>query len=1260
MSNRLILPGVFPTDAEQTAPIDMKPFIQGPARDNTVGHAAATLGSVATPADESTSEVGTLEGAAAFWRHETVIGQFFADYAGVAQYGDSAEREPGYNPYRHWQDTKDANADLEPYIRQGLFDHTYSQAQFERLAAGVRKEQEDVRLMGETGALGTTIGMGLSLLDVTTLLPYSAPLKGYGIVKNGLRLAGMGAAQQGVQEMMLHQQQALRTKEESFVNIGVAGVLGGGIGALASVRHPASPANPLRGSPALSADTPHPTAVMNGHGEIEVIGQSAGAAAARDIDTRAVGGDSLLYRMAKPILGVSPVGRSTQWVGEKTRGITQRLYDLGGIITKHNEDGIAQIAAEDRKYLYMAPREELTVIGRESWQDMAMELGKVDSRLAATAKGDLSMVSGGRLGDTGLTKPQFDEIVQRKLTSKTWAEGRDWTSEAVDSKWFDDQLADAGLSTEQRAVVEKHTDKVAKEWQKRVESRADELEKRGFITKEQRLGTEYGLPQLWNRDNVNFEKDDFRAFLIDVFSKRPTSDWLDEAHGLKMADFEALPLNDVKRQEIMADWLGDSERLAVQKAEHALWAANDKLSEATSQFHLIRAGVKEAKRLHKKPSQAEALEMYKARGLELDAKRVKLEADEGIPPRDVAEAEALRSRREALDMELRTHEEYSTRIYAAKTARELAARQLREVRAGLKLAEKEMKQAKTATNAAQRAYNRADKSNILSVIDDIVDALGDHQKAPFGLLESTVGTSGRFKDRTIHLSVEQRRMAAERGWLHNDLEYLGDRLYDDTSARMALHDTFGQQDMKPLLKEIDEEYRQLAQGKEPKQYAKLMAERDKAKKDVEMGVNRLLGRAEPPRDPESFAMWGLDKLRQATFLRFVAGFPIASLTDVATTVFQTGFSGLSLKHAAHVTKLLRSEGIDPASRELRAMLAGAEMSMAHSTASRQYLLNEAKETMGVGARGSALHGITRSIDVVMNTAASRASAWSMMTSWNAVLKGMAGLAQVDTLSKTLGKYDSLPVGKKAELASIGLGETEAKRVQKMFEQHGTTSNGEFSANAHLWTDRQAYADLRIALKRTMNRAVMTPGYGDVPLMMSSALGKVVLQFQSYGFATVNRVLMPALQRGLVHGDIKALEGAITLFGAATMVTAIKGYINGRDPSQYTAGTWAKEVVDRSGVTAYLSPYIDGAMKAAGVQTGLSTRYSRNTNWWESFLGPWWSTVKTTGQTVNEGVAFAHGQGDAERLREKALLLAPFNQWFRLGRAIVSGPDEDEK
>lgn len=219
----------------------------------------------------------------------------------------------------------------------------------------------------------------------------------------------------------------------------------------------------------------------------------------------------------------------------------------------------------------------------------------------------------------------------------------------------------------------------------------------------------------------------------------------------------------------------------------------------------------------------------------------------------------------------------------------------------------------------------------------------------------------------------------------------------------------------------------------------------------------------------------------------------------------------------------------------------------------------------------------------------------------------------------------------------------------MFEKHGEVHEKGFDANTHLWGSENSdiARTLRVALRRTMNRAVVTPGYGDIPLFMSKGYGQLIMQFQSFGFATVNRVLVPALQRG-AQGDARVAAWFASNLALATGITAFRNYyMNGKNPQQFTQGQWAREVIDRGGLMAFLSPYADATLKLTGMEPGgVSTRY-RNNRWWESLMGPWAQTVNTLGQTGSALV-----DGDMKKVREKAFLLTPFNQWWRIGSNVA--------
>ena len=213
----------------------------------------------------------------------------------------------------------------------------------------------------------------------------------------------------------------------------------------------------------------------------------------------------------------------------------------------------------------------------------------------------------------------------------------------------------------------------------------------------------------------------------------------------------------------------------------------------------------------------------------------------------------------------------------------------------------------------------------------------------------------------------------------------------------------------------------------------------------------------------------------------------------------------------------------------------------------------------------------------------------------------------------------------------------------------------FDVNAHKWhteaDGEEMHRVLRVALRRTMDRASPTPGHGDLPGFMSKPLGQLLFQFQSFGFGTINRILVPALQRGLGYGDAKVLGWMSSLVTISGLVSATRAYMNGKDPGDYTAVQWTKEIIDRGGLLAYTSPYVDATLKLTGLDPGGTSSRYRNNNWWHSLLGPGFSTVDTVARAAGDAAA-----GDVGKLKEKVFRLMPFNQWFRLGNSILNPPD----
>lgn len=1321
----------------------------------------------------------TLDTAIAIWRRESVLGAAL-ERLGITAEGSTVE--DGFNPYTYFATNEKQYQDILPYVNRGMLDGVRTEQEFLRKVSQLRQERYDIETAQAGTAMGTVLGMGLSLLDVTTLLPAAGPIAKARTAYNVGRMAAGGAALMGVQEAALHTLQETRTKEESFLNIGLGAALGGGLGLFAPVLHPALK-EPIR--KAVDADVDH-TLVVARPGDpasaaTEITpGGSAGAAARGAVteeDTKLAGGKSLLAKLTRPIRGATPLQRSFEWTSRTARDVFHGMVDLGGVLTKGAAEGKPIGASvEDLVRDNMIPFEGAVQFTHDALVELNKALGKQSGALMQSLKSDVSLATGGRAQLNPMEAHQFNEVVRRMLTNDLWQAGG--SLDATDLQAVKKMLEERGIvDPKAQETVMTWADKAAKKWLQTQLEMEERMVKFGLITEDQKLGAKYGHAQLWHRENILMNRADAENFFLEVFSKRPDVSWLKDNHGLSLNDFDALPVGDPKRIQILQEWSGDLVDNARRLAAVRLEAANEQYKAALNELEIIERGERAVKSEIKAASFAEIrararnseIALFAKKLARIDAKLAQAEetiaairknypdlldlADDiestrksaGSTLDDVGEAlgvknagvsdakagveiaraakkaadpealaaaraaltEAIAVRKAAVQARAEARKAFSeaAKAYrvsqkwidaAARKADDLAKaerkaldgpgidtaiseleavaekrrakfekavaardalRQERiEIQAGLRLSKEDFKAAQKELSAARRGVKKAGRmSPLLDTIDDLINGITDAGRAPLGILENAVGESGRVKDRRIILNTKERRQAEAMGLLHTDLLYVMERQWDDLAPKLAFMERFGEYDLKVHVKEIEQEYAKLiSMAPDAKTKEKLQAELIGVLEDVVVARDRLLNRTRIPEDPESWVTWGLGKLRQLNYLRFAAGFPISSFTDLAAHHLHVGFGSESLKFAKQAYTILRESAVSPKSPELLTLARAAEMVMSHSTTARLHVLDDLQNVGGVGPRGSLKQRVTSGVDRVLNTLSQRMNVYSGMYAWNTMGKTTAAIATVSKLADWLPKFKSLSAAQKTELAVLGIGETEAKTLAALFKKHGKEVDGVFDPNAHLWHKEPGGADahkqLRIAVRRIMDRAQMSPGVGDLPNLMGTTLGKLMLQFGSYGFASINRFLVPAAQRLMLQGDFRAAQSFAILFGMASFVTVIRAYMNGKKPEDYTAEQWTKEVLDRSGVFAYLSPYIDASMKLTGYSPdGVSTRY-RNNAWWESLMGPWAGTLATIGQSAN-----AVAEGDLEKFQKKAFLLAPFNQWFRIAKAFAEPP-----
>lgn len=618
----------------------------------------------------------------------------------------------------------------------------------------------------------------------------------------------------------------------------------------------------------------------------------------------------------------------------------------------------------------------------------------------------------------------------------------------------------------------------------------------------------------------------------------------------------------------------------------------------------------------------------------------------------IRETDELETRAAKLDEKLREMESLHETITATRRDLTEATREAKSAHEdNVKSASKIGKQLKAARKATP----------LNEMIEQVYANLADRGTTPQGIIDKLLETSdrevSRVKRRSLNLTREQRAYAISQGWLRDDLSNIlhlqTDQLASELSLREALDigkgKTFGS--WGEVIDRIHRDYQDRIEAADTqKERDALSAEMQKTVANIVMARDRFKGGVHvDDGTANGWLGWTTSKMKQANMIRYGSGFSLASLTDTATVALRhPHMARMLMRHGRQAVQIMRQAAHEDPTR-FRSMIAAVEIAAgAHGSARRfgtEDVLNGHLYGYGIG------HGRVRQITSAIDRGAEALSEIGIkmggLPYWNSFWKTVAGLDMLDRLhSLSATGWDKLSPAEQADLASLGLGSAESRRLS-----HYMTTYAEKDANGHLdphfekWEGAEgqsAARDAEMAIMRDMDRAINTPDVGDTPRLMSTHLGSLLLSFQTFAFTFMNQYAYPLAQRMALFHEKAAFMSLGILFGAAAVVMAGKDILAQRDPTErFKPENWghtAYDLVDRSGLLGWTSPYIDSALKLTPL--GGGSRYSRN-NALQSVLG---INAGLVGDVGNAVAAVSSGDPHAAR---KVLVLAPFNTQARL-------------
>lgn len=705
-----------------------------------------------------------------------------------------------------------------------------------------------------------------------------------------------------------------------------------------------------------------------------------------------------------------------------------------------------------------------------------------------------------------------------------------------------------------------------------------------------------------------------------------------ESYFPRIYKFDKILSDRSEFKKVIADWLGETNQIAVNKAQGSL----DKAVAGIERAENARPA---ADKLGAEIREAESWSGKKTELLSEVDKNIRLIGEKQAVTDELS---ALRGLEKQTKKQAKRQAQLERKLSAIDSAEQTLPklqrhleildkpRQFRNEHARLSRHANSLTRFDRRRQAAMRRMEPMAREELEAAADDIINKIIG---APAGIVpgelipDGLTKHAGFTKARTLNIPDERIK-----DFLESDVNYVMENYIRQVAPEIELTKRFGRVDMDGQIKAITEDYNRLiSEAATPKERAKLEKRRDADLRDIRAMRDRLLGTYGAPKDPSSFFVRAGRVARHVNFLRLLGGMTISSLPDMARPIMQHGLRS-ALKPLGKMMTDISKMRI--AKADLREMGIGLE----YTLSSRSKVIADLNDPYS--RRSFLERGLEWSSQKFGN--------FTLMNQYTDTMKMWSGLI---TQSKVLNAANAVAGGKKlskkeiTKLAHIGIDESMLHRIADQYSRHGEDLDGLLTGHSHLWDDRVVREVFQSAILKDVRTTVITPGIGDTPLMMSSELGKIVMQFKTFFFATHNRALVSGIQ----SGDASFYYGALLQVGLGSLVYVLKSMMAGREINTDPANM-VKEGLDWSGMMGWLGEPNNVLENLSGGTYGMSAMFGgppasryQSRNGIGALLGP---TFDLGGDIKNITAGVLNGEFDDREVRSVRKLL-PFQNLFYL-------------
>ncbi|MDP5279905.1 hypothetical protein Q9Q95_13300 [Sphingomonas sp. DG1-23] len=540
------------------------------------------------------------------------------------------------------------------------------------------------------------------------------------------------------------------------------------------------------------------------------------------------------------------------------------------------------------------------------------------------------------------------------------------------------------------------------------------------------------------------------------------------------------------------------------------------------------------------------------------------------------------------------------------------------------------------------------------IIDDVYDKLTGRD---FGASTSvapeymTPIKRGPVRERTLPIPDW---MLQKQGVLEDDVIDVMHRYSRTLAADIELTRRFGDPRLDGPLQRIAQDYRKLRDGVTDENQLVALNRRQKAdQRDLKALRDLIRGTYKANENASGWART-LRAIGHYNFVRHMGGVVISSFSDLYRPAMVMGLRSFMGDGVAPLIRNAKAAGMSVHEAKLAGTV--VERALAH----RITTLTGIADPM---ERGTPIERFMANMTRV-------GSKWSGMNLWNDTMQSVTSIMTQNSILG--GRFGT------RQLAFLGIDPDTAAAIKAQYAAHGEQIDGVHVANTEAWDDPDAVRAFRAAVGKEVDRIIVSPGVGDVPLFARTPLGRAIFQFRSFMVAAHSRVLLAGLQESkarFVMGTI-----AMTTIGMlSAWLAAWRGGRESFDRFQEKArnpGYVVGEGLDRSGIFSFWFDLNNTGEKLAQSATGSPFNLTKNLlelggrafvpdapmrgeSQRFSTRGPAGAVLGPSFGLVFED-AFAAGQGGVQKLRGEtvaanrrraATSLIPFNSFLGFREAI---------